>query len=53
MSVAECGIAWFAPDDKLAGRFEAAGLEHLQAALGAGKGVIPYSATAPRTPAAV
>jgi KDO2-lipid IV(A) lauroyltransferase len=42
-SFAECAIAWFAPDERLDGRFEIVGLEHLEAALERRKGVILYT----------
>jgi Kdo2-lipid IVA lauroyltransferase/acyltransferase len=40
---AESAIAWFAPDRRLADRFELIGLEHVQRALERGKGVILFT----------
>jgi len=38
--MAECAAAWFMPDRRLEGRFEIEGLEHVQAAVESGRGVI-------------
>jgi KDO2-lipid IV(A) lauroyltransferase len=43
VSFAECAFAWFAPDERLDGRFEIVGLEHLEAALERRRGVILYT----------
>ncbi|HEU4618383.1 MAG TPA: lipid A biosynthesis lauroyl acyltransferase [Gammaproteobacteria bacterium] len=42
-SVAECALAWFAPDAKMRDRFEVVGAEHLRAALAAGRGVLLFT----------
>ncbi len=41
MSIAECGAAWFGPERP--GRFDILGLEHLNAAVATGRGVILYT----------
>ena len=43
MSIPECAAAWFGSDRDIAGRFDVLGLEHLNAALARGKGVILYT----------
>lgn len=40
MSVIETGMCWWASDDRIAGLVEVSGLEHVEAALGAGQGGI-------------
>jgi KDO2-lipid IV(A) lauroyltransferase len=42
-SVAESAAAWFAPDRRLAERFDIVGVEHLNAAMAAGRGVILFT----------
>jgi KDO2-lipid IV(A) lauroyltransferase len=42
-SVAESAAAWYASDRRLAGRFDIRGVEHLQAAMAAGRGVILFT----------
>jgi len=43
MSIAECAVAWFGPDRDIDGRFDIRGIEHLNAAVAHGKGVILYT----------
>ena len=43
MSLAECAIAWFAPDRRFDDRFEIVGLEHLEAAVQQNRGVMLYT----------
>ena len=40
---AECAVAWFASDRHIEGHFEVIGLEHVHAALSAGKGAILFT----------
>jgi lauroyl/myristoyl acyltransferase len=43
MSFAECAIAWFGPDRRVDPLFDVIGLEHLEAAVAKGRGVILYT----------
>jgi dolichol-phosphate mannosyltransferase len=43
MSFAECGIAWYGSDRRVAPLFDVRGREHLEAALAKGRGVILYT----------
>jgi len=43
MSIAECSVGWFGPERGIDGRFDIFGLEHLNAAVARGKGVILYT----------
>lgn len=42
-ALAECAVAWFAPDARLENRFDVVGLENLTKALAHGKGVVLYT----------
>lgn len=43
MSFAECAMAWFGSDERIARRFDIVGIEHLRSALAQGRGVILYT----------
>jgi len=43
MSIAECAVAWFGPERDIDERFDVIGVEHLNAAIMHGRGVILYT----------